>query len=93
MTAAGHQSLVAAEGIALDRAGNVVVADGFNRRVRVIAVQAGKFYGQAMKAGDIYTVAGGGANNQKTGRTAQSPRKPGSFRRARWLSTAPGISR
>jgi hypothetical protein len=46
-------------GAAVDDAGNVLVADG-NDRVRVIAVKAGTFYGQAMTAGDIYSIAGGG---------------------------------
>jgi len=44
--------------VALDAAGNVVIADF--ARVRVVAAQTGTFYGQAMKAGDIYTVAGDG---------------------------------
>jgi hypothetical protein len=47
-------------GIAVDPAGNVVFADAGNGRVRVIAASAGTFYGQAMTAGDIYTVAGTG---------------------------------
>jgi hypothetical protein len=46
--------------VVLDGAGNVVIADTSDRRIRVIAVTAGTFYGQAMTAGDIYTVAGGG---------------------------------
>jgi hypothetical protein len=45
--------------VALDHAGNVVIADTGNHRVRVVAVSTGEFYGQAMTAGDIYTVAGG----------------------------------
>ena len=49
-------------GVALDSAGNVVVATAFpSGRIRVIAAATGTFYGQAMTAGDIYTVAGGGA--------------------------------
>jgi hypothetical protein len=64
------QAGVVPESAALDAAGNVVVADrgqylyplvpnpqGF---IRVIAVQTGTFYGQAMTAGDIYRIAGGG---------------------------------
>ena len=47
-------------GVALDAAGNVVIADSGDRRIRVIAVTTGTFYGQAMTADDIYTVAGGG---------------------------------
>ena len=48
------------DGLAADAAGNLVVSDGFNDRVRVVAVKSGTFYGQAMTAGDIYTVAGDG---------------------------------
>ena len=45
---------------AVDGAGNLVIADGGNDRVRVVAASTGTFYGQAMTAGDIYTVAGNG---------------------------------
>jgi secreted PhoX family phosphatase len=48
------------EAVALDRAGNLVIGDAGNNRVRVVAERAGTFYGQAMKAGDIYTIAGDG---------------------------------
>ena len=40
--------------------GNLVIADTFNQRVRVVAASTGTFYGRAMTAGDIYTVAGDG---------------------------------
>ena len=45
-------------GVAVDAAGNIVFSDYFNNRVRVVAAKSGTFYGQAMKAGDIYTIAG-----------------------------------
>ncbi len=48
--------------IAVDRAGNVVVADIQNDRIRVVAARSGTFYGQFMTAGDIYTIAGDGGN-------------------------------
>ena len=49
---------VAAGAVALDAAGNVLLAGG--NRVRVVAARTGTFYGATMTAGDIYTVAGNG---------------------------------
>jgi len=49
-------------GPATDRAGNVLFADGLSNRVRVVANTSGTFYGQAMKAGHIYTIAGNGTS-------------------------------
>jgi trimeric autotransporter adhesin len=46
--------------VAVDAAGNVLIADTYNERIRVVAASDGTFYGQSMTAGDIYTVAGGG---------------------------------
>ncbi len=53
-------------GVAVDRAGNLVVAD-IAGRARVVAARTGRFYGQAMTAGDIYTVAGGGTSTRNGG--------------------------
>jgi secreted PhoX family phosphatase len=47
-------------GAAVDAAGNLLIADNENQRVRVVAESTGEFYGVAMTAGDIYTVAGDG---------------------------------
>jgi hypothetical protein len=49
-------------GLARDAAGNLVIADQSNNRIRVVAAATGTFYGQPMTAGDIYTVAGDGIN-------------------------------
>jgi hypothetical protein len=46
--------------VAVDLAGNLVIADFGNERVRVVAVSTGTFYGASMTAGDIYTIAGTG---------------------------------
>jgi trimeric autotransporter adhesin len=48
------------EGVVVDRAGNLVIADTVNQRIRIVAATTGTFYGHAMTAGDIYTVAGTG---------------------------------
>jgi len=48
-----------AAGVAVDGAGNLVIADTGNNRVRVVAAATGSFYGQPMTAGHIYAVAGG----------------------------------
>lgn len=47
-------------GVAVDGAGNIVVTDSGNDRIRVVAARSGRFYGTAMRAGDVYTVAGDG---------------------------------
>jgi hypothetical protein len=57
---ATHAELNEPAGVVKDAAGNLVIADVGNDRVRVVAVSAGTFYGKAMKAGHIYTVAGDG---------------------------------
>jgi hypothetical protein len=46
--------------VTLDAAGNVAIDDQGNDRIRVVAESNGTFYGLAMTAGDIYTVAGTG---------------------------------
>ena len=38
-------------GVAVDAAGNLVIADAFNNRIRVVAASTGTFYGQAMTSG------------------------------------------
>ena len=48
------------ESVAVDGSGNVVIADSGNNRIRVVAGSTGTFYGMAMTAGDIYTIAGNG---------------------------------
>ena len=48
------------DGVAVDHAGNLLIADTGNNRVRVVAETTGTFYGKPMTAGDIYTLAGTG---------------------------------
>jgi hypothetical protein len=58
--------------LAADGTGNLVISDGGSGRVRVLAGSTGTFYGQAMTAGDIYTVAGGGNGGWADGIPATS---------------------
>ena len=55
-----HARLDRPTGVALDAAGNVLISDSFNERIRVLAAATGTFYGQAMTTGHIYTIAGTG---------------------------------
>jgi len=60
------------QGMAIDQAGNLLIADTHSNRVRVVAETTGTFYGQSMNAGFIYTVAGGGTGGVGNGIPATS---------------------
>ena len=47
-------------GAAVDPQGNLLIADVLSQRIRVVPASTGEFYGQAMQARHIYTVAGNG---------------------------------
>jgi len=53
---------IAFAGLTADPAGDVYLSDTFNNRVRMVAARAGTFFGQRMRAGDIYTIAGIGGH-------------------------------
>jgi trimeric autotransporter adhesin len=53
------KAVINATWVTVDSAGNVVIADAGNR-VRVLSEQTGHFYGQHLRTGDIYTIAGNG---------------------------------
>jgi DNA-binding beta-propeller fold protein YncE len=44
----------------VDRSGNLLIADFDTNRIRLVPSRSGTFYGQAAKAGHIYTMAGNG---------------------------------
>jgi len=46
------------DGLAVDAAGDVIIADTGNAVVRFIPAVSGTYFGTAMTAGDLYTVAG-----------------------------------
>ena len=48
-------------GVAIDASGNLIMADTYNSALRVVANTNGTYYGVAMTAGDIYTIAGTGS--------------------------------
>ena len=54
-------------GVAVDSSGNVVIADSGNNVVRMVPTVSGTYFGQAMTAGDIYTVAGSGTAGYRNG--------------------------
>lgn len=47
-------------GVALDGDGNLAIVDYLGNRLRLVAASTGTFYGIAMTAGNVYTIAGGG---------------------------------
>jgi hypothetical protein len=59
-------------GAILDGSGNLVISDLTAGLVQVVANKAGNFYGKAMVAGDVYTVAGGGTYTHRNGVVATS---------------------
>jgi sugar lactone lactonase YvrE len=61
------EAATSACGTAVDRAGNLILADGLDHLVRVVAAGPGTFYGQAMTAGHIYGIAGTGSGPGITG--------------------------
>ena len=48
------------EMVRFDAGGDAIIADRFDNRVRFVPAQTGSYFGQAMTAGDIYTIAGDG---------------------------------
>src|SRR5262249_13897776 len=55
-----HYSGLLEAGLRIDHQGNLVVTDLDRGLIRVVAGLTGTFYGQRMRAGHIYTIAGSG---------------------------------
>jgi IPT/TIG domain/NHL repeat len=58
-------SLDTFNGVAVDARGDVAFSDVDNSVVRLVAATAGTYQGRAVKAGDIYTIAGNGIEGLK----------------------------
>jgi hypothetical protein len=69
------KAVIGARYVAVDGAGNLVFADadGTAGTIRAVAVRSGAFYGQQMKAGDIYRVGGSGETTADLGTLPGQP--------------------
>ena len=65
--------LASPAGVAVDSAGNLVVADSAADQISVVAGSTGTFYGRPMVAGDIASIAGGGTAGCETSRRSTVP--------------------
>lgn len=60
-------------GVTVDGTGNIIIADSAGQDIRAVAVVSGRFFGQDMVAGDLYTVAGQGSTGCPNGIASDSP--------------------
>jgi hypothetical protein len=70
--AATSASLTGPQGVTSDSSGNLYIADGNNNRTRMVCKVAGTYFGQAMTANNIYTIAGGGGGGDGGAATSAS---------------------
>ncbi len=73
---ATHARLDHPHDVAVDSAGNLLIDDYLNARIRLVAAHSGRSYGQAMKAGHIYSIAGSGVYPPPSSATAARPPTP-----------------
>jgi hypothetical protein len=58
--------------VSVDDNGNIYIADTYNNRLRYVPKSAGTYFGQAMTANSIYTIAGNGTNGYLADNVAAS---------------------
>jgi hypothetical protein len=78
--------------VAADAAGDVYIADSGNNRIQEIYVSGGAKWGQAMTAGDIYTIAGQARRRADGPRLHRDAHRPRRKRRSRRCRVRPGRS-
>ena len=64
---ASNARLYLAQNMTLDQAGNLYIADTGNHVIRMVPAVSGTYFGQAMTADFIYTIAGNGINGYANG--------------------------
>jgi len=72
-------------GVTVDAKGDVVFSDVDNQVVRMVAANNGTAFGKAVRAGDIYTLAGSGPNDEGF----KGNKKPAT---KAWLDTPNGVA-
>lgn len=57
--------------MAIDSSGNIIIVNLEDMLIQAVAAETGNFYGRAMTAGRIYTIAGGGTHGLGDGGPAR----------------------
>ncbi len=71
-SAATSGSIQGPHGVAIDSSGNLVIADRYNNRVRMVCKTTGTYFGVSMTANSIYTIIDTGNVNNPKGVTVDS---------------------
>ncbi|MBO9541250.1 hypothetical protein J7643_11735 [bacterium] len=59
-------------GVALGSGGQLYIVDAYNNRVRMVPSVSGAYFGQAMTAGNLYTIVGDGTTTETIGATPKT---------------------
>ena len=57
---------LAPQGLSLDESGNLYIADTNNSRIQMVPAISGRFFGQSLSAGNMYTIAGSSTGSNGT---------------------------